>query len=89
MEISVIIIFIGIILIVIDITRSYYKCPPNKTEFKYIPRTFQQEQDNPIPLNEIVGNLFTNQDPWQGSFNIYSAPKKLNIGTTQLTVPTN
>lgn len=67
----------GIIFLVIGITQMYYKCPPNQTIYRYIPRSFKEEQNNPTPLMDNFGSMFFDQSPWMGSFNIYYNPKTL------------
>jgi hypothetical protein len=62
---------IGLISIIISITRAYYKCDVNKVEYRYIPRTFKEEQENPVPIYDLFGDIFTNSSPWFGSYNIY------------------
>jgi len=69
----IIIILIGIlsfVSIVVSITRAYNKCS-NKVEYRYIPRTFKEEQESPVPLFDLFGSMFTESSPWFGSFNIY------------------
>ena len=60
--------FLGFLMIVIDTTKMYYKCPPNKIEYRYIPRSFTDEQDNPVPIKTIFGKMFENPSPWVNSF---------------------
>jgi Zn-dependent M28 family amino/carboxypeptidase len=38
------------------------------TEFKYLPRSFKEEQDNPVPLMDIYYKLFNNGSPWVNNF---------------------
>jgi hypothetical protein len=40
-------------------------------EYRYIPRTFKEEQEIPVPLFDVFGSMFTESSPWFGSFNIY------------------
>jgi hypothetical protein len=67
---------IGFACVIISITRAYYKCKPNKIEYKYIPRTFKEEQENPVPVYDLFGDLFTESSPWFGSFNIYDKNRR-------------
>lgn len=67
----------GLLLLVVGITQIYYRCPPNETIYRYIPRSFNEEQNNPVPLMDIFGSMFFDQSPWMGSFNIYYKPKTL------------
>lgn len=63
--------FMGMISIIVSISRAYYKCEPSSIVYRYIPRTFKEEQENPISIYDQFGNMFTNSSPWFGSFNIY------------------
>ena len=64
-----IIFIIALIFIIIDVTKMYYKCPKNVIEYRYIPRSFNEEQDEPVPIKSIFGNMFENPSPWISSFN--------------------
>ena len=59
---------IGIIFIVIELTKSYNECPQRKIEYRYLPRTFKEEQESPVPIDEIYGSMFNQASPWVGSF---------------------
>lgn len=56
------------VFIIIDVTKMYYKCPLNKIEYRYIPRSFSDEQDQMIPVKSIYGKMFENPSPWINSF---------------------
>lgn len=57
--------YIGIILIAIGYIKSNQRCPPPRVEFRYIPRTFKEEQENPTPVLSVYGSLFSQSSPWQ------------------------
>lgn len=59
----IMVIFIGIILIILDI-KQYKLCKPNKVIYKYVPRTFEEEQEYPTYVSEILGNMFIESTPW-------------------------
>ena len=59
---------IALVFIIIDTTKMYYKCPKNVIEYRYIPRSFNDEQDNPVPIKSIFGKMFDNPSPWVNSF---------------------
>ena len=40
--------FIGVILITIGYVKTNMKCPPPLVKFKYIPKTFDEEQNTSI-----------------------------------------
>lgn len=58
---AIILLLFGISCIVISNTQ---KCQSQKIEYKYIPRTFQQEQNNPIYPSDIFIKMFQKPDPW-------------------------
>ena len=60
--------FVAIIFIVIELTRSNKICPENKIEYRYLPRTFKEEQESPVPIDDVFGSMFEQSSPWVGSF---------------------
>lgn len=57
--------FLGIISIIYG--NNYNFCPPPRVEYRYIPRTFEQEQLDRTPILATYGKLFTNASPWEES----------------------
>lgn len=57
-------IFLGTIFITIGYTKTNMKCPPPIVKFKYIPKTFEEQQMNPVPIKSVYGKLFTEDSPW-------------------------
>jgi hypothetical protein len=64
--ISTLLFFIAVICVVYSLTKAYNQCPPPEIKYKYIEKTFAQQQDNPNELNKIFGPLFNNPSPWVG-----------------------
>jgi len=64
---SIVILFllVGICLVVIGYVKSNQNCPPPVVEFRYVPRTFEEEQNLPRPLLSIFGQMFNSDDAWQ------------------------
>lgn len=56
--------FLGILSVAIGYINQLQKCPPPKIEYRYIPRTFQQDQDNPVKVTELYNTMFTEPTPW-------------------------
>ena len=56
------ILFIGLIFIVAGYIQSNQRCPPPIVVYRYIPRTFEEEQDNPMPLVSMFGKMFEEPD---------------------------
>lgn len=69
---------ITFIMLTVSLVISYNKCPVPQVVYKYIPRTFNEEQSNPVPLNDIFYEMFNNQTPWAGSVDVES--RKSQIG---------
>ncbi len=55
----VILTFIGIMSVVVGYINQLKKCPPPKIEYRYVPRTFQQDQENPVKVSELYSTMFT------------------------------
>ena len=75
---------IGITFMIIGYVKTNQQCPPPIIKYRYIPRTFKNEQENPIPLYSIFGSMFTNSSPWQ-EYVGYSSEFNDNSNTTSST----
>ena len=54
---------IGVILITIGFSRMYFTKDNSKVIYRYIPRTFTEDQTNPVPLSDLYGGMFQNIEP--------------------------
>lgn len=54
----------GIILIVIEVTRVDRECPKQKIIYRYVPRTFNEEQNEPVYPSQIFQSMFTQPTAW-------------------------
>ena len=63
---SIVILFllVGICLVVVGYVQSNQQCPPPVVEFKYVPRTFEEEQNLPRPVLSIFGSMFNEDSAW-------------------------
>tara|TARA_B100001094_G_C18030443_1_gene719859 strand:- start:520 stop:780 length:261 start_codon:yes stop_codon:yes gene_type:complete len=61
--ISLILLIIGIILITISYVNENIKLKDNKVEYRYIPRTFYDEQFGHIDLSKTYDELFMRSNP--------------------------
>jgi len=77
-NISVILIFIGIILLTINLTKSYSRCPMNEQSNQYTDQN-TQNQDRP---SKIFDKMFSNSDVWMG----YADNDTKNNNTVQQTI---
>jgi len=70
----------GILFITIETIKSSHKCQPQKVVYRYIPRTFEEEQEDPNYVSEIFKTMFTKPSPWVDSIGTYDrrAQEKVN-----------
>lgn len=52
-----IIIFIGLIIVYIAYDNGNKVCKPT-IEYRFIPRTFQEQQENPVKVSDIFIDMF-------------------------------
>ena len=64
---SIILLFllVGVIFIAVGYIKTNEKCPPPVIEYRYIPKTFEDQQNDTTPIFSIFGKMFTNSSPWQ------------------------
>lgn len=67
-NILLIILFIGILFVSIDYTKMNAECTRTKIIYKYIPRTFREEQESPVSVSELFADMFEKSTPWVGGF---------------------
>ena len=63
------IIIIIILLIIYEMIRlnTLKKCPKPYIEYRYVPRSFKDEQDEPVPIADIFNKMFSKPSPWMMS----------------------
>jgi hypothetical protein len=71
-KLIILMISIILLLIIIEIIRlnTIKKCPKSHIEYRYIPRSFKETQEEPIPINDIFDKMFTKRSPWMMGRNI-------------------
>ena len=57
--------FVGIILIVVGYLQEEVRNKPNRVEYRYVPRTFEEEQASQPPILSVFGAMFSDRVPWQ------------------------
>lgn len=67
-NVMLLILCIGLFFIVLDIGRSSVSCPEQQTVYKYVPRTFVDEQNNPKFASTVYKDMFDKSSPWMSSF---------------------
>jgi hypothetical protein len=53
----------GLSLIATGYVKSNQYCPPPTVEFRYLPKSFEQEHSNPTPLMGVHGSMFSDKTP--------------------------
>lgn len=73
--------FFGIILVITEIVRIQAGLVEKKPKiiYRYIPRTFDEEQEDPISISDIFETLFSQPSPWVGSIRTYDVRKQENV----------
>jgi len=81
--IIILIIFLGILLAVIEIVRIQSGLIEKRPKiiYRYIPRTFEEEQLDPASPTEIFETMFSQPSPWIGSIRTYDRKKQERINT--------
>lgn len=69
----------GLICVVINLTKLNFPIPETKVVYKYMPKTFEQEQYEQPFVSEIFKTLFTDNTPWVNSVMDYDARKLENV----------
>lgn len=51
-------IFVGMLTSIIGYVKSKSTCPPPKVIYKFLPRSFIEEQENPAKVTDIFRDMF-------------------------------
>jgi len=65
-SIILILAMIGIIMIAVGYVKSNLQCPPSKIEYRYIEKTFDDEQNVNTPILSVGGmySMFQEDSAW-------------------------
>ena len=73
--------FFGILFIAVGVTKM--KMEPkedySKIIYRYIPRTFEEEQQFPPPVSDVFETMFSQPSPWVTSMRDLDFRKQENI----------
>lgn len=65
---ALLILMIGVIFITVGISKERDTCPPNKVEYRFVPRTFFDEQTAQIPtISSQFSSMFQDSSAWDKS----------------------
>jgi hypothetical protein len=58
----------GLLLVSTSYARMTSGVTRTRIEYRYIPRTFREEQDSPVSVSELFNDLFAMPSPWIAGF---------------------
>jgi hypothetical protein len=67
-SIIILITFVGIVAVVIGYINQIQQCPPPRVEYRYIPRTFEDEQNDPVKVTKLFKDMFESPSVWVQPF---------------------
>lgn len=73
------IIFCGIWLITIGFLKGNTDCVKERVVYKYLPRTFEDEQTSPVYVSDIFKTMFTQPSVWVATINNADTEKNKKI----------
>lgn len=59
----IILTFLGIMSVVVGYVKNTHE-PKTQIEYRYIPRTFEQNQENPLKIARMFNDMFSEPTPW-------------------------
>ena len=77
--VMIMLLFVGAILVAINITKNSVMLQSNKPIYRYIPSTFDEMQEDPIPVSDVFETLFSQPSPWIASVRTYDRKKQERI----------
>jgi hypothetical protein len=78
-EILIFLLFLGIIFVIVDIIKATYKCKKEKVIYRFLPRTFEEEMENPVSVTDMFATMFSQPSPWIGSIGTYKKKKQESV----------
>lgn len=58
------ILLIGFLFIVVGLIVSKKQSPSKIIEYRFVPRTFREEQENPVNVSDLFHDMFNKPTPW-------------------------
>lgn len=69
-------IFLGILFVVVNLVTSSQACPQSQVIYKYIPRTFEEDQLEPLFVSDVFATMFSQPSVWVKGVNSIDARKQ-------------
>lgn len=66
-------------MVITSIIKESYSCNEQKVIYRYIPRSFEEDQNNPTLVSEIFKKMFSLPSPWVDSIGTYDRKKQDKI----------
>lgn len=54
----------GFVFIIVGFVKAHRQCPPKKVEYRYVPRSFVESQESPVPISDIFASMFFESSPF-------------------------
>lgn len=70
---------IGIVSVTINLVRLNMPVPETKIVYRYMPKTFNEEQCNQPFVSDIFKSMFTQQSPWINSVMDYDRRRQESV----------
>jgi len=64
-SIIIMLLCIGVVMVVTGYNKSFHKDKPPKIEYRYVPRTFFEEQTAPTNLKQSFSSMFNDESIWK------------------------
>lgn len=77
--ILILLLFIGIILITIELVKTNENPQKEKIVYRYIPRTLEEEMSEPVYPSDIFNAMFTQPSTWIGETTDLDTRKRESI----------
>lgn len=65
------ILLVGAVIAMIGASRQTAAPAPPRVEYRFVPRTFREEQEAPVKVSHLFAPMFTQPNPWPvGGFTV-------------------
>lgn len=83
MKIFIILLFyITLITIVAGYILKKGRCPAPVVEYRYVPRTFEEDQNDPVSLTDLFSSMFLRSTPWVENRLLTGVARRNNVNNS-------
>jgi hypothetical protein len=72
---SLLLLFLGFTILIIGFMNQIRASPKPVVEYRYVPRTFDEEQQEPPILTDLFRTMFDSQQPYEYGIGTAPVPK--------------